>query len=334
MPNFEKIKQETQKESEQENLDDIEKITKDILIQSKQISIESRDRNKEGKLLTRNEGPISNLTEEQWKIVRTEKFKEWFGDWQNPPVKSFKTELGSLYTYDDEKKVSRFKTVDEEQHPRQDITVFAHLSPEDDEIFSLVHNKNIGYETKSIFVTCLSLETNKLYPVYDISKITNKDKIYLSIIDHNKNKIIKQVKAHIKPIVGLTVFELRTFEKDGKKMLNRHLGHKVTDVEYDYSNVSKFLDKNGEPRSVINKDNSVSFINTKNPFILKEKDCIKNWIKQNNLESYGEEERFNKFINYIKSQGYDGLIDKDRKPIVHTSGKKGFDKNQVITIKN
>ena len=142
-----------------------------------------------------------------------------------------------------------------------------------------------------------------------------------------QQKIINKVKVSLRPIVGYTAVDKR---KDSEL----HIGNQVTEIEYDNANISKMVNKNGEPRAIINKDDSVSFINTRNPFILKEKDYIKNWIKQNNLESYSEEERFNKFINYIKSQGYDGLIDKDRKPIVHTSGKKGFDKNQVITIKN
>lgn len=35
-------------------------------------------------------GNKSNLTPEQWKLVRTPEFKEWFGDWENDPENSSK----------------------------------------------------------------------------------------------------------------------------------------------------------------------------------------------------------------------------------------------------
>jgi len=41
-------------------------------------------RNDKGELLAPN-GKVSNLTEEQYNLVRTPEFKAWFGDWQNSP---------------------------------------------------------------------------------------------------------------------------------------------------------------------------------------------------------------------------------------------------------
>jgi hypothetical protein len=35
-------------------------------------------------------GKVSNLTEGQWKMVRTPEFKTWFGDWENDPSNSSK----------------------------------------------------------------------------------------------------------------------------------------------------------------------------------------------------------------------------------------------------
>jgi len=48
--------------------------------EASQIIIKPEDRNSEGKLLVVPGGPESNLSEEHWKIVRTESFKKWFGD--------------------------------------------------------------------------------------------------------------------------------------------------------------------------------------------------------------------------------------------------------------
>lgn len=47
------------------------------------------NRDENGNLLAPN-GKISNLTEEQWGLVRTPEFKTWFGDWQNNPKNASK----------------------------------------------------------------------------------------------------------------------------------------------------------------------------------------------------------------------------------------------------
>jgi len=46
-------------------------------------------KDKNGNLLAPN-GKISNLNEEQWKLVRTPEFISWFGDWQNEPQNASK----------------------------------------------------------------------------------------------------------------------------------------------------------------------------------------------------------------------------------------------------
>ena len=46
-------------------------------------------RDKQRRLLAPN-GKPSNLTEKLWKLVRTDTFKEWFGDWEKYPDKASK----------------------------------------------------------------------------------------------------------------------------------------------------------------------------------------------------------------------------------------------------
>lgn len=58
-------------------------ITPELLQEADSISIHPEDRNVDGSLLVAPNGPISNLNEQNWKIVRTRSFKEWFGDWQS-----------------------------------------------------------------------------------------------------------------------------------------------------------------------------------------------------------------------------------------------------------
>ena len=47
--------------------------------QSGLIEIRPEDRNENGQLLVSPEGPVSKLGEKEWRIVRTEAFKQWFG---------------------------------------------------------------------------------------------------------------------------------------------------------------------------------------------------------------------------------------------------------------
>ena len=61
---------------------DINEIRQRILDETKEIIIKPQDKNPEGNLLVYPDGPESNLNEQNWKIVRTKSFKEWFGDWQ------------------------------------------------------------------------------------------------------------------------------------------------------------------------------------------------------------------------------------------------------------
>lgn len=51
---------------------------------AQKILVEPNYRNDKGQLLVNPDGPISILPEQEWKMVRTKEFKEWFGDWENP----------------------------------------------------------------------------------------------------------------------------------------------------------------------------------------------------------------------------------------------------------
>jgi len=65
---------------EKEGFAEDKKITQQIIEQSNLIQIKPEDRNSEGKLLVSPGGSISNLDELEWKMVRTEAFKQWFGE--------------------------------------------------------------------------------------------------------------------------------------------------------------------------------------------------------------------------------------------------------------
>ena len=81
--------------------DDIAKIEKSAMFskaddfKASQESIDSIEevRNADGKLLAPN-GEVSNLSEKNWKLVRTPEFKSWFGNWEKANIKTEDVTLG------------------------------------------------------------------------------------------------------------------------------------------------------------------------------------------------------------------------------------------------
>jgi hypothetical protein len=64
----------------------INEIMQNIISEAEKIEIKTEDRDINGNLLVYPNGPISNLKNElYWRMVRTNAFKEWFGDWKNNP---------------------------------------------------------------------------------------------------------------------------------------------------------------------------------------------------------------------------------------------------------
>lgn len=301
-------------------------ITSQILAEATTIQIRPEDRNRNGQLLVFPGGPVSNLPEKLWRIVRTKTFREWFGDWQNPPVKSFKTAKGSIYSYDSEGKTSRYKTATSEQHERQDLTVFVNLSLDEEQDYLQAYRGAEELKAKVYVVERQADDSPKI--LRDISQVVNPDRVYLAIV---KNITITQLKkASTRPVKGWNSFDTRQYMQDGQTFTERHLGNKVVEVEYDTSHISKVLDNNGEPLVLGNGDDSISFVRMKNPFDTNA-EYVTNWMKQNNLET--DPRRFDRFMEYLKSQGYDGLIVGGRPARDSITGKPGCDESQILRLK-
>jgi len=306
-------------------MENVDEVTKEILAEAETIQIRPEDKNEKGQLLVFPGGPVSNLPEKQWKIARTKKFKEWFGDWENPPVKSFKTAQGSIYSYDAEGKTRRFKTATGEQFERQDLTVFVNLSLDEEQDYLQAYRGEGESKAKVYVVKRQADDSPKI--LRDVSQVNNPDRIYLAIV--KDNKITQLKKASLRPVKEWNSFDTRQFKQDGQTMTERHLGNKVIDIEYDASQLSKVLDKNGEPLILGNEDGSTSFVNMKNPFDT-DTEYVKNWMKQNNLET--DPGRFDKFMDYLKSKGYDGLMVGGRPARDSSTGKYGCDESQILRI--
>lgn len=142
-------------------------------------------------------------------------------------VKSFKTSQGSIYIYDNEGKTTRLK-YGRDLRPRKDLTVFVDLtSQEKDELLDTLHF------SKDEKVEILEKRPDGTFVARrDIAQVENPDEIYVGIMKDSQATFNK--KASIQPHIGASVFEVgRGTEQDGKEIIRRHLGHEVTEIEYE-----------------------------------------------------------------------------------------------------
>ena len=145
-------------------------------------------------------------------------------------VKSFRTTKGSVYTYDQEGKTTRFKTATDKQHQRQDITVFVELKPDEEQRFlEAYHHPSKSSKDEKVYVVEKQPD-NTPRIIRDIQKVNNPDNIYLGIV--KGGKLIGANKASLTPVIGYIVFDTRHYQENGKWFTERHLGNRVADIQY------------------------------------------------------------------------------------------------------
>lgn len=155
-------------------------------------------------------------------IKQVETKKDW--------PKSFETEKGSIYTYDNEGKTTRFKTVTNEQNERQDITVFANLSVEDQQKFSFaIYGIRPENANKKVYILEREDDDSQRI-IFKREDVKNPDRLYLGILENGQRFLNR--KATLQPTIGYSVFDTKHFQKDGQLFIERHLGHKVTKINY------------------------------------------------------------------------------------------------------
>ncbi len=146
-------------------------------------------------------------------------------------AKSFKTAQGSVYTYDQDGKTTRFKTATGEPQARQDLTVFVDLTPDESQEFLHAYH-HVRKEDKNSKIYILERQPDNTPKILrDISEVQYQDRIYLSIVKNGVATSIK--KASVKPVIGHHVFDTRQYHENGQTMTERHLGNKVVDIQYE-----------------------------------------------------------------------------------------------------
>ena len=147
-------------------------------------------------------------------------------------VKSFKTAQGSVYTYDQDGKTTRFKTATGEQEEKQDLTVFVDLTPDEEQEFdrAYLHVREEDKDSK-VYVIERQKDSNVPRLVRDIKDIQDPEMIYLAIKKGDTYPLVK--KATTTPTIGHNVFDTKHWEENGKALTGRHLGNKVTNIEFE-----------------------------------------------------------------------------------------------------
>lgn len=304
------------------------RLVQEILQEAQEIAIRPQDRNKEGQLLVFPGGPVSALDELAWRVVRTPKFKEWFGDWEKPPIESFMTGMGSIYTYDDEGKTTRFKTATQEQNPRQDITVFVDISlDEEQEILHAYRNEGLPDLRGKTYVVEKQQDQEPVI-IRNVNQIQDPKCLYLVIVRDGKYALIK--KASLRPIKGYHPFDSRQYQQSGETLTERHLGNKVRQIKYQSgSEFSKVLSQNGEPRVFRQRDGHFCFLMMNNP-LETTSESVKEWIKKNNLSS--DPNRFEVLMNFLRRNGYDGFLMDGRPAVDGQTGKSSWEASQILSF--
>lgn len=145
--------------------------------------------------------------------------------------RSFMTERGSVYSYDETGRTSRFKKATNEQYEPQDLTVFLDLDDEDYKFFrAALEGQNPDLKKKIYIVE--RKKDDKPEVRESLNEVQDSQRLYLAVVDKN-GSIIKLVKASLKSEIGKTVFDTRSYEKDGKNFRERHFGHKITKIDYE-----------------------------------------------------------------------------------------------------
>lgn len=142
---------------------------------------------------------------------------------------SFQTEKGSIYTYGEYGRTTRYKAVTGEMHETQDVTVFARLSPDQEQdILHAIHKPREQDETKKVYVAERG-ENDEAWLVRRREQVRRLGRLYLII--YNKDNAEEIIPVSLEPEVGANVFDTRHYkDNSGQAMTERHLGNKVIKI--------------------------------------------------------------------------------------------------------
>lgn len=318
----------------------LEQVRLEIEQQAETIQITPVDLTEKGERYAVVGGNVSQLPEQAWKMVRTEAFKEWYGDWEHIAVEKFRTAQGSVYEYDETGRTTRFKTATGEQHETQDVAVFADMSLDEQQDFLAVL---YGDESKPRpDGKKLSVRLGEKLPdgrgkvINSRDDIGNPNALAIAILNgrnqdgtFTKDNVEQARRVTLQPAVGLNAFDTRKFKDvDGQWKRELHLGNRVNEIKYADSDTSKTLEK-GEPKLFDDPRDpgKKCFIKSVNPYRI-DRASFKQWAEQ-----FGKSEgRREAMLSVLREAGYDGIFVDDKPLMDSVSGKLMFEDEQILGV--
>ena len=144
-------------------------------------------------------------------------------------INSFTTSKGSIYTYNEDGHTTRFKAVSNEEQPRQDLTVFVDVGVRD--IGRIAGAYLLRSSTGSTKVAVVEMQPDGTSRVITDSKeIRYPDQLHVASTRRGGTIVSKP--ASLFPRVGAYAFDSRRYEENGITRTERHLGYKVTKIQY------------------------------------------------------------------------------------------------------
>lgn len=144
-------------------------------------------------------------------------------------IDSFVTSKGSVYTYDKEGHTARYKTAKSEQQPTQGIAVFVELGLRDaKEVVAAYLTRSSNQRTRIFVVEHGANGQTRI--ITDATEIQDPSRLSLAI--YQGDHIAKSRPVSLFPKIGSYVFDTRQYEQDGVQKTERHLGHKVTAINF------------------------------------------------------------------------------------------------------
>ena len=158
---------------------------------------------------------------------------------------SFMTQKGSVYTYQEDGRVTRFKAVEAKHYPEQDVTIFVTLSDEDFSQYSdtaykhLPGNNGLAREyleyikNRSIYIF-QRLPDGGGEIVDSLDDIHDPAALNIGIIDGDPadgGELVLLHEASLYPTLGARVIELSHHDVGNGLERFYHLGHEVASVQ-------------------------------------------------------------------------------------------------------
>lgn len=143
-------------------------------------------------------------------------------------VASFETAKGSVYTYGEDGRVSRFKTATGEQDPPSDICVFLELDEcQRQRVSDVAYEKVLGQE----LVILEDIGDNRGEMRLNLEEVEDPTKLSIGIWEDRK-KMIAKLPATLIPTQGTVPLELshRMNPDRGVVRAYRHLGNEVVKI--------------------------------------------------------------------------------------------------------